>query len=135
MNTDDTGGVQCWDTHLQELHRRYFEDCGDRCLLWVNPTQFDVFAEETVAQERLARISINRPNVNERLQPYLVPLDLAKSRDADLFKANVANAWDAWTLDSLKRFNGQPICGWIATDASAQMLARYCAKTRHLARL
>lgn len=116
-----------WNKHLQDLHRYFFETAADQCLLWVNPAQFDVFAEETVAQDRLVRINIHRPDLDEKLLPYLVPLDLSRSPDADLFKKSVAIAWEAWTLDSLKAYNGQPIGGWIHTDASPQALARYWA--------
>lgn len=116
-----------WNRHLQDLHRHFCEVSADRCLLWANPAQFDVFAEEAVAQDRLVRIRINSPDLNELLLPYLVPLDLSKSADADLFQKSVAIAWEAWTLDSLKAFNGQPIGGWIQTDTPPQALARYWA--------
>lgn len=116
-----------WNRHLQDLHRHFCDESADRCLLWVNPAQFDVFEEEVVAQDRMVRITINRPDINELLLPYLVPLDLSKSADADLFKKSVAIAWEAWTLDSLKAFNGQPIGGWIRTDTEPQTLAQYWA--------
>jgi hypothetical protein len=121
-----------WQPHLQELHRQFFERAGDRCILWVNPAQGDPFSGEQFVDKRKVRVPIQHANFDVKLAPYLVPLDIGKSRDADVFKRSVAMAWEAWELDSLQEFNGQAIGGWAASDQPPQSLALHWATNCHI---
>lgn len=121
-----------WEEFLQTLHRHFYETAADQCLLWVNPAQGDVFAEDTLVDELRVRVPISHPNFDVGLAPYLVPLTLSKSRDADVFKVSVQTAWEAWTVSSLSAFNGQPVGGWVQSSVSPQAVARHWATHCHL---
>lgn len=121
-----------WLPHLQTLHRTFYERANDRCLMWVNPAQSDPFSDDSLVAERRVVVPIQHPNFDVAFAPYIVPLDLGKSRDADVFKYSVAMAWHAWELKSLVAFNGQPIGGWIASDQSAPRLAQHWASNCHI---
>lgn len=123
---------EVWEEYLQTLHRHFYETAADQCLLWVNPAHGDVFGEDPLVEERRVRVPISHPNFNVELAPYLVPLTLSKSRDADVFKRSVQTAWEAWTLSSLSSFNGQPIGGWVQSSIAPQVLARHWATHCHL---
>jgi hypothetical protein len=132
MNIDVNHEAEPWQPHLQILHRQFYDHARDCCLLWVNPAQADPFAEDPLVEARKVRVPIQHANFDVVFAPYLVPLDLGKSSDADIFKPSVAMGWSAWELDSLQAFNGQPIGGWIATDQPAPILAKYWAVNCHL---
>lgn len=124
-----------WLPHLQTLHRQFYEQADDRCLLWVNPAQSDPFADDPLVDERRVRVPIQHPNFDVRFAPYLVPLDLGRSADADVFKRSVARAWNDWELQNLEAFNGQAIGGWIACDQSIQSLVQHWAVNCHIHRI
>ena len=136
MSIDLQHEAEPWQPHLQTLHRQFYEHANDRCLLWVNPAQGDPFADDPLVDERRVRVPIQHANFDLVFAPYLVPLDLGKSGDADVFKRSVAIGWSAWELDSLQAFNGQAIGGWIAGDqpapALAPLLAQHWAANCHL---
>jgi hypothetical protein len=118
--------------HLQTLHRQLYDSALDRCLLWVNPAQGDPFEGDALVQERKVRVPISHPRFDLKYAPYLAPLDLSRSADAEVFKASVRMAWDAWTLPSLLALRGQPIGGWVVTDVAPAALAQYWASHCHL---
>lgn len=123
---------EAWEEYLQTLHRHFYETSADQCLLWVNPAQGDIFAEDSLVDQCRVRVPIRHPNFDVELSPYLVPLTLSKSRDADVFKVSVQAAWEAWTLSSLSAFNGQPIGGWVQSSVAPQAVARHWATHCHL---
>lgn len=135
MSIDVQHEAEPWQPHLQTLHRQVYEHANDRCLLWVNPAQGDPFADDPLVDERRVRVPIQHANFDVVFAPYLVPLDLGRSGDADVFKRSVAIGWSAWELDSLQAFNGQAIGGWIAgqpAPALAPLLAQHWAANCHL---
>lgn len=132
MSVDVQHEAEPWQPHLQILHRQFYEHANDRCLLWVNPAQADPFADDPLVEARRVRVPIGHANFDLSFAPYLVPLDLGKSGDAEVFKRSVALAWSAWELDSLQAFNGQPVGGWIASDQPAPVLAQHWAANCHL---
>lgn len=127
-----TTGMTSWELHLQTLHKQFYEQAHDQCVLWVNPAQFDLFSENDLVQERKVRVPISHPRFDQQFAPYLVLLNVAKSPDADVFKTSVQAAWEAWNINSLQAFQGQPICGWIMTDTMPAELARYWGASCHL---
>jgi hypothetical protein len=133
-NPLDEGAAPAWQSTAENLHR-YFHDAADaKCLLWVNPAQFDPFDRVPLVEEHRVRVPINHPRFDMRLGPYLVPLDLSKREDAGVFSDSVEMAWLAWTAESLSAFCGQPIAGWVGTQAPAQALANHWAWSCHLHR-
>jgi len=124
--------IQGSEIHLQTLHRAFYEKADDHCLLWVNPAQGDPFENDPLVEDRRVRVPINHRNFDVKFAPYLVPIDLSKSRDADIFKQSIVMACDAWELDNLLSYRGQPIAGWIASEKSAQSLAQHWARNCHV---
>jgi len=94
-----------------------------KCLLWVDPAQSDPFDDALV--QRCVRVPIQHWRFAQHRAPYLVELDLAIAGDAALFDESVELALQAWTVDSLYAERGQPICGWVSTQASAQAVANH----------
>lgn len=121
-----------WHELSKELHQHFAGSADSQCLLWVNPAQSDPFNEVPLVRERRVRVPINHPRFDVRLAPYLVPLNLNKPGDKDLFRDSVDMAWQAWNVESLNAFAGQPIAGWVATHAPATELARHWAWRCHL---
>jgi hypothetical protein len=128
----DEGAAHTWEGAAEDLHRYFHDVASGKCLLWVNPAQSDPFNTVPLVEEHRVRVPINHPRFDVRLGPYLVPLDLSKSADADLFRDSVERAWVAWTIESLSAFCGQPIAGWVATLAPVQALAQHWAWRCHL---
>jgi hypothetical protein len=124
--------AESWESHLQTLHRQFYETADGQCLLWVNPAQGDPFTEDPIVEERRVRVPIAHSRFDVRFAPYLVALDVSKSPDSDLFKASLQMAWEAWKLESLLARNGQPIAGWVVTTATPKTLAHYWASNCHL---
>lgn len=133
MNTPfDKRADPSWQTTSEYLDKYFRQAAAAKCLIWVNPAQFDPFETVPLVLERRVRVPINHPRFDVGLAPYLVPLDLSASPDAELFEDSVKRAWDAWTIESLKAFNGQPIAGWVITEEPALALARHWAWRCHL---
>jgi hypothetical protein len=123
---------QGWEATLQILHRQIYDSTDSKCLLWVNPAQGDVFAENTAVKKRQVRVPISHVRFDPQFAPYLVELDLSKFVDADIFNASVEMAWNAWTHGSLSAHNGQPIAGWIEAIGAPSDLAQYWAQHCYL---
>lgn len=121
-----------WEGHLQTLHRQLCESADDQCLLWVDPAQGDPFAGNPLVEERCVRVPIAHPHFDVQFAPYLVPLNLSKSPDAELFKTSVHMAWEAWTMASLRACNGQAIAGWAVSKDTPKALAQHWADYCHI---
>lgn len=96
-----------------------------QCLLWIDPAQQDVFCGHALVEERRIRVPIKHANFDPALAPYLVPLNITKYDDAELFGQSVRLAWQAWQIPSLLAGNGQPVCGWVVCAAPAAELAAH----------
>jgi hypothetical protein len=105
---------------------------GGKCLLWVDPAQWDPYEDDEIVGQRRVRVPIIHVRFALRRAPYLVPLDLAVPGDAELFNGSVERAWDAWAIGRLRASRGQPICGWVVTNASAQTVANHWGRHCHL---
>ena len=127
----DVGG---WEPHVEYLHKHLYEHADAKCLLWVNPAQVDSFAESERVQDARMNVPINHPRFDVNVGPYLVPLNLSVSADADIFRDSVKLAWDAWDIDSLHAMAGQPIGGWVVTTSDAKALATHWATRCHVHR-
>lgn len=103
-----------------------------KCLLWVNPAQRDPYEGDVMLTLRRVRVPINNGRFEKQRAPYLVTLDLTLPADADLFSDSVERATTAWTPDNLRASGGQPICGWVITKASAEMVANHWGWHCHL---
>lgn len=123
-----------WQFHVEYLQRYFFENAGAKCLVWVNPAQYDLFENFSPVQERRVQMPIQHPRFDVALGPYLVPLDLAKSADADVLRTSVESAWNAWGSEQLLAGHGQPVAGWVETSAEPKALARHWAAHCHLHR-
>ncbi|WP_181459115.1 DUF4123 domain-containing protein [Herbaspirillum rubrisubalbicans] len=121
-----------WDKHVLALHSIFAGPPDRHCLLWVNPAQSDPFEGDLLVEERRFRVPIKHPRFDLRYAPYLVRLDLSRSKDSDVLARSVELACRAWSLDSLRNMNGQPICGWVAANGSSSELGHYWARTCHL---
>lgn len=130
--TLDLSQEPAWEVHRRTLIGEIQEKNGAKCLLWVNPSQYDPFEDDVLPVARKVRVRIVHPRFDLSHAPYLVWLDLHKAEDADLFAISVELAWHAWTLDSLRAFRGQPIAGWILANDTPELLAHYWATYTHL---
>jgi hypothetical protein len=122
-----------WEAYVEYLHRYFSQHAGAKCLLWVNPAQGDPFEDNLHVRTVRFRVPVNHPRYDVSVGPYLVPLDLAVSIDADVLRESVRLAWQAWEFASLLAMQGQPICGWIA-HGDARSLALHWAIRCHLHR-
>lgn len=121
-----------WVPHLQALHRYFFETAADACVLWVDPAQGDPFDGNALVEARRIRVPIMHPRFDMQFAPYLVPLDLSRSADADVFRRSVQLGWEAWQHDHLAAAKGQPISGWIRGAMEPVVLARHWARNCYL---
>ncbi len=133
-NTFDSVDVVGWEHHVEYLHKYLYDNADSKCLLWVNPAQVDSFAENERVQEARVRVPINHPRFDVSVGPYLVPLNLSASADADIFRDSVKFAWDAWDINSLHSLAGQPIGGWVVSKSDAKALAAHWAMRCHVHR-
>jgi hypothetical protein len=119
---------------FEQLHCHV--DCSPQyqCLLWVDPAQADPFEGNLLVEQVRVRTPIRHPRFDPLRAPYLVPLDLSRRADADLFRDSVELAWRTWERESLNAMRGQPICGWLRIDAgtSVKSLASHWARNCHL---
>ena len=121
-----------WQHHVEDLHHRFYEAAESKCLLWVNPAQSDPYEGDSLVDELRVRVLINHPRFNLKHAPYLVPLDLSKSAHADVFRASVEMAWNAWSPEYLVASCGQPIAGWVLTASPVKALALHWGTQCHL---
>lgn len=119
------------ETLLQQLR----DASTDRCLLWVDPAQQDVFGDHPLIEQRRIRVPIRHARFDPALAPYLVPLNTAKFSEAELFGESVRLAWQAWQIPSLFAGKGQPVCGWAICSAPADKLAAHWGKQCSLHRV
>jgi Domain of unknown function (DUF4123) len=124
--------AETWQQCVQALHRHLHQTAHSQCLLWVNPAQTDLFENYAAVQKRRIRVPIRHPRFDRQFAPYLVPLDLSKNADDEVFQRSVQAAHEAWALPSLQAHSGQPVGGWIVANASPQNLATYWADQVHV---
>lgn len=113
------------EAHIDALLQRLQDVSTGQCLLWIDPAQQDVFCGHALVEERRIRVPIKHANFDPALAPYLVPLNITKYDDAELFGQSVRLAWQAWQIPSLLAGNGQPVCGWVVCAAPAAELAAH----------
>jgi hypothetical protein len=123
-----------WNEQLQTLCQLVQCDAKGKCLLWVNPAQSDPFRADSLVQSRKISVPIVHPRFDSKFAPYLVPLNLAENRDTDVFALSVQLAWESWRLERLQAFRGQPIAGWVMTDATPRSVAHHWATYSHIHR-
>lgn len=121
-----------WCAVSEQLIRHFQETTNSRCILWVDPAQADPFEACALVEEMRVRTPIRHPRFDSLRAPYVVPLDLSRSAHADVFADSVELAWQSWNLDNLSAMRGQPICGWLASDASAKAIAGHWGRHCHL---
>jgi hypothetical protein len=127
LNPADT-----WQACVQTLHKHIHQTANDRCILWVNPAQSDMFEDNALVQDKRVRVPIQHPRFDQQFAPYLLELDVSTSADSDLLEQSVQAAFQAWELPSLQAYSGQPICGWIIASSPVRELASYWASFTHL---
>jgi hypothetical protein len=123
-----------WKMHLESLRAQIRRNANGQCLMWINPAQVDPFEIHTSMQSRRVTIPIAHPRFDLKYAPYLVALNLDDPEDSEVFETSVFIAWDSWRLERLQAFRGQPIAGWVLTDASPKLLAQHWALYCHLHR-
>lgn len=121
-----------WRDVLEQLETYLASTAQYRCLLWVDPAQADPFADNELVEELRVRVPIRHPRFDMLRAPYIVPLDLCRGSSADLFQNSVERAWLSWRMDHLSAMHGQPICGWVITEANATVVARHWGARCHL---
>ncbi len=124
--------VDTWQDCVQALHDYVYQTAQGHCLVWINPAQTDVFADNPLVQERRVIVPISHARFDVQFAPYLVALDLSTSGDSDLLEQSVQIAYEAWELPSLQAYAGQTIAGWIVSHTTPQKIARYWADQTHL---
>jgi hypothetical protein len=135
MNEAGIQSAPC-EALIEQLHRHF--DCAPQyqCLLWVDPAQADPFEDNLLVEQVRTRTPIRHPRFDPLRAPYLVPLDLSRSADVEMFRDSVELAWLAWDTEPLTAMRGQPICGWVRLDAgtstSTKALAAHWARNCHL---
>ena len=133
-NSADIIDVPGWPQYVEYLHRYFYEHADAKCLLWINPGKTDPFEADQFVQERRVQVAIHHPRFDVARGPYLVPLELSRSADADTLRTSVEIAWEAWTSSQLCDCQGQPIAGWVEASAQPKALALYWARHCHLHR-
>jgi hypothetical protein len=90
--------VGTWQACVQALHAHLHAHASDQCLLWVNPAQIDLFADNAWVQENRVRVPIQHERFDVQFAPYLLALELTNSSQADIFEQSVQAAYEAWAL-------------------------------------
>lgn len=121
-----------WVDALSQLEAHVGSTAKHRCLLWVDPAQADPFAGNALVEQQRVTVPIRHPRFDLARAPYLIPLDLTRSSDNDLFRNSVEMAWLSWSTEYLDAMCGQPICGWVLTEASPTAVARHWGTHCHL---
>jgi len=121
-----------WQTLLKQLHCHFDGLSQYQCLLWVDPAKADPFEGNPVVEQSRVRTPIRHPRFDPVRAPYVVPLDLSRSADAEVFRDSVELAWLSWGSEHLGAMCGQPICGWVSTDANAKVLTGHWGRHCHL---
>ena len=117
---------------LDQIQRLTAPGQQHQCLLWIDPAQGDPFAGNPLVDALRVRVPIRHPRFEPSRAPYLVPLDLLRSADADLFEESVDLAWLSWSTEYLQARRGQPVSGWVTTGISAKAVAAHWARKCHL---
>ena len=130
----ENADVPAWQHQVEYLHKYFYQHAESKCLLWINPAQADPFDGDPLVQEHRVQVAILHPRFDVALGPYLVPLDLSRSADADVLRKSVEIAWEAWTSGQLRACFGQPVAGWVETSAEPEVLALHWARHCHLHR-
>lgn len=123
---------ETWEALCEKLNRHFQTTAQSLCMVWVDPAQADPFEAIPLVEERRNRIPIRHPRFDPLRAPYVMPLDLSRSPDADLFRDSVELAWQSWDTEHLSAMRGQPICGWLTTGASAKAVAGHWGRHCHL---
>jgi hypothetical protein len=121
-----------WHALLDQLHRHFDAATRSQCLLWVDPAQSDPFEANPLVEQSRVRVPIRHPRFDPLRAPYIVPLDLTRSADADVFRSSVELAWLSWSSEHLNAMQGQPICGWVSAGTSAKILTGHWGRHCHL---
>lgn len=117
---------------LAQLRGEIDLSANGKCLLWVNPAQYDPYEGDASVATRRVRVPINHVHFAPHRSPYLVALDLAVPGDAAIFADSVEQALNAWTTGSLDASRGQPVCGWVTTKANAESVANHWGWRCHI---
>lgn len=117
-----------WKSEHEALRTVCHEQGNDQCLLMVNPTQYDVFADNEFVQDHKVIVPIEHPRFDLKSAPYLVPLDLKQKEETEILQYSVQLAYEDWSQENLEAFLGQSICGWALTQTPAKEVATYWAK-------
>jgi hypothetical protein len=117
---------------LEQLHQHFYSATENRCLLWVDPAQEDPFEGNPLVEETRIRTPIRHLRFDPQRGPYVVPLDLSRSAEADLFRDSVELACLSWSSDHLNAMRGQPICGWVSVSTGAKAVAAHWGWRCHL---
>lgn len=120
-----------WNGALQQLHREIHQHGDGRCFVWVDPAQGEPDLGENDPGLRVS-VPIAHPHYDQRLAPYLVPLNLGRFNDDCVLAASLELAWTAWSVPFLMARRGQPISGWIISDRSAREVAAYWGRRCYL---
>lgn len=121
-----------WRDHADALYGHFAAMTQHCCLLWVDPSQADPFEGHDLVEQSRVRVPIRHPRFEPSLAPYVVPLDLSRSADSDLFSSSVELAWKSWSTEYLNAMLGQPICGWVRSESNAGAVARHWGTRCHL---
>lgn len=121
-----------WRKLAGQLHRHFEVTAQHRCLLWVDPAQADPFEGHDSVEQLRVRIPIRHPRFNPLRAPYVVPLDLSRSADGDLFNSSVELGWRSWSTEYLNAMLGQPVCGWVRAAVDARAVTRHWGTQCHL---
>ncbi|MFL6673818.1 MAG: DUF4123 domain-containing protein [Massilia sp.] len=125
--------VAPWHPLLEQLHQHFHATTQYQCLLWVDPAQADPFEGFPLVEETRVRTPIRHPRFDPLRAPYVVPLELSRSADADLLRDSVELAWLSWSIEYLSAMRGQPICGWVTPGSTtAKALTGHWGRHCHL---
>lgn len=126
-----TSGIE-----LAETLQRLATSRGDsRCVLLIDPLlrdpagdpEWEGLADELAARETPARLA--HPDIDPRVWPRLIGLDLTRPRDADISRAAAGMALRDWEPASLSRGLGRRIGGWIFGVGDAAELAGHLGRS------
>lgn len=126
-----TSGIE-----LAETLQRLAASRGDsRCLLLIDPLlrdpaddpEWEGLAGELAARETPVRLA--HPDIDPRVWPRLIGLDLTRPRDADISRAAAGMAISDWEPAALGKGDGRRIGGWIFGAGDATALAGHLGRT------
>lgn len=120
------------DALVERLQQHAAENANGRCVVLFDPSvrkaDDDRYDGPLLQVRTRTPIIIPRPNFPLEHRPYLMDLNLAHYRDAEVLRASVRMALEDRVSTAIGRSQGQRVGGWLSTNTGIIELARHMAR-------